>query len=152
MRVLKTWALVAALLLVVAAGWRYRHAGFIRELTHGQPKATVEIPFDNGTVRQYDRARPDARQGAAAQAAPAGVRKCRRGAEIIYTGGACPAGARELPMQGGTLSVVAGQHAPTTQPQRGGESAQRRSTLHDVLDRSGEIDLTQRRIERATGP
>ena len=67
-------------------------------------------------------------------------------------GSECPPGMRELPMQGGTLSVVAGQHAPTTQPQRGGESAQRRSTLHDVLDRSGEIDLTQRRIERATGP
>lgn len=149
MRRVKTWALVVALLLAAAVAWRYRNADFIRELTHGRPQAAVQIPFDNGTVRQYEKARPDARPGAAG---PGGVRKCRRGAEIVYTGVECPAGARELPMQGGTLSVVAGQQAPATPSQRGGGPGERRSTLHDVLDRSGDIDITNRRIERATNP
>ena len=152
MRVLKTWALVSVLLLVAAAAWRWRHADFVRELTHGRPKSAIDIPFDNGTVRQYEKASPDTRQGAAPEAAPAGVRKCRRSAEIVYTGAACPAGARELPMQGGTLSVVSGQGAAATRPRQAGEPGERRSTLLEVLDRSGEIDLAHRRVERATSP
>jgi hypothetical protein len=46
-----------------------------------------------------------------ANAAP--LRKCRRGAELLYTNGECPRGSREEAVDGGSLSVLPAAPVPT---------------------------------------
>lgn len=66
----------------------------------------------------WQRGQPPLRQWlpAAAVTAPqsgaAPLRKCRRGAELLYTNGECPRGSREEALDGGSLSVLPAAPAP----------------------------------------
>lgn len=51
---LKSIALVSLVALAAAIGWRLNNTGFFAGLLHNPGPRAVNIPFDNGTVRQYD--------------------------------------------------------------------------------------------------
>ncbi len=140
-----SWVMLAA--IVAAVGWRYRDADWVRGWARSGPAEPVRIHFDNGTVREY---LPASTPDAAPLAGPAGVRKCRRGSEISYVSGTCPAGSKEQPIAGGTVSVVPGAGAPKPPPAVA--AGPRRSTLYDALDPSGEPNLRERAMERAIDP
>lgn len=110
---LKSLVSVLALVLLVAVGWRIRHAEFWRP---APPAASARpIVFDNGTVRERVPASAPG-QRRAAEPVLGAVRKCRRGAELSYTNHACPPGSREEPM-GGHVNVVEGQRPAAPQAQ-----------------------------------
>lgn len=96
-------AVVVAVLLLAALGWRYRDAPFWRDgagSTRTAP-AAARIEFDNGSNRDatgVTRVVPRA---------AAGPHKCRQGERVIYTDGACPPGTKEIALEQGTLNVVA---------------------------------------------
>jgi len=73
------------------------------------------------------------------------VHKCVRGAAVQYSSAPCPAGSEEAAMTRGTVTVIAAPvaaaaaSAPASLP-----------TVRDLLAPPGEVDLQQRRIDRAT--
>lgn len=148
---LKKLALVALLLLAAAVGWRLVNSGLIKDWLATRSDRPLNIPFDNGTVRQYEAASQPAAQAAKPAVVPGGIRKCRHRGEITYTNGACPPGAVEQGLAGGTVSVVSGQGQPKPAPTQA--PAPKRASLNDVLDRSEEMSLRDKRIEQAVnGP
>jgi len=74
-----------------------------------------------------------------------GVRKCRKGSELIYTNGECPPGSRAEDLSGGTLSVLPA--APPTTP---APAASARTPLRSLADPEGAATLQEQRIEQAT--
>ncbi|MFO1327108.1 MAG: hypothetical protein U1F56_07095 [Rubrivivax sp.] len=70
---------------------------------------------------------------AAGPAAATQARKCRLGnGTVVYTDGACPAGARELPLDGGSLSVLPSAPRPP-EPAASAPSAPDRARVLDSL-------------------
>lgn len=68
---------------------------------------------------QLSRFTSQAKQGLTASPAPpspkaAGLRKCRRGAEVTYTNEACPPGSQEQAVKEGSVSVLPAPPKPAT--------------------------------------
>ncbi len=141
---LKNVSIGAAVLLLASIGWRYRNAPVITAWMSPDPPAAAKIEFDNGTVRDYSAASQPGQGNDSRNLGSGGVRKCKKGAEIIYTNEACPQGAKEHQMTGGTISVVPGHGQPkpaTPSPM----DAPRRATVYDAMDAS---EAPPRRQER----
>ncbi len=101
------WGAVVA--VVVAAGWRYRHAEWVTELLSPKDTRPARIQFDNGTVRAIalPASGPDGQTPL--QLPAAAMRKCLKAGRVTYTNELCPPGAKELAMGQGSLSVLPGQ-------------------------------------------
>lgn len=137
----------AAAAVLLALGWRQLDTEAVQGLLRGRA-APLAPP---ATERADDAVRPPER-AAAPQDAPAGrisgvagVRKCVRGGEVVYTSESCPPGHREQGMQRGTLNVVTATPVP-----KPAASAERTGTLRDLAISPGEPTLMDKHIERAT--
>lgn len=140
-----------ALVLLLAAGWRYREP----LLAWVNPADTAKPPpfqFDNGTVRTYA---PPASAAPQAQAdvRPGGLRKCVQGKSVVYTDQPCPQGAREQGLTRGTVNAVPGQRpAPAGDADAAGPASAlppQTKTLRDaMLGPPVKNDLRDQAIER----
>lgn len=74
------------------------------------------------------------------------VHKCVKGGAVHYSSAPCPAGSEEAAMTRGTVTVIAAPAAAAT-PASASASL---PTVRDLLAPPGEVDLQQRRIDRAT--
>jgi hypothetical protein len=129
-----------AVLFAIAITWRYRNSDFIQGIVHPQSVKPLAIEFDNGTVRQT--IEPGDRALTKAAPKPVGsLRKCVKGAEVVYTNTFCPAGLKELELSNGTLTVVSGTAAPPPA----------KLEVPGPSPAQGEPTLAQRRIERVVG-
>ncbi len=128
------------LLLVLAslAVWKFRDAEEVRAFFRPRPEA-VQPASPRGDDRAAD-ARPVARPIPAP-----GLRKCRQGAAVTYTNGACPPGYQEQPVDGGTVTVVEGSRPAVALP------ALNLPDARALRGDPNEPTLSQRHIERATG-
>lgn len=100
----KTVATGMAVLLLLSMGWRHKDAKWVQHLLPSNPNQTHPvIVFDN-----------DVPSASRSQTPPsvsprvAGVHKCRRGEQVIYTDGECPTGSREFAVNGGAVTVIPG--------------------------------------------
>lgn len=127
-----------ALLFSIAITWRYRNSDFIQGIVHPKTVKPLAIEFDNGTVRHYKE--PDDRATAKAAPKPIGtLRKCIKGAEVVYTNALCPPGLKEAELSRGTLTVLSG--GPTA-------AAPARVAPPGTAAAQPEPTLGQRRMER----
>jgi hypothetical protein len=111
---MKKLLLVLIALILVPVAWRLRHHESVQALVRPAPPPPPPIQFDNGSVRDSTQT---VRVPAADLPTPDGKpRRCQRGTEVIYTQTACPAGAREVAMDKGTVNVVAAE-TPRKPPQ-----------------------------------
>jgi hypothetical protein len=130
-----------ALLFSIAITWRYRNSDFVQGIVHPKTVKPLAIEFDNGTVRQYKE--PDDRARAKAAPRPVGsLRKCVKGAEVVYTNSFCPPGLKELELSNGTLTVVSGGAAAPAPAKVAGPGH---------APAQAEPTLAQRRIEQVVG-
>lgn len=143
---------VAAAVLL-ALGWQQLDTAAVRGLLRDSaapvvPAVTRAAEVIEDSVRAPDRAAAPTQ----AQQAPAGrisgvagVRKCVRGGEVVYTSESCPPGHAEQTMQRGTVNVVTATPLP-----RPAASAERTGTIRDLAVTPGEPTLMDKHIERAT--
>lgn len=103
---LQKMVLGALCVVLLAVGWSFRRAAWLQELLHPEPVKPLNIPFDNGSVR--DKNPPAAPTGAAlpTQKPPGVLRKCVGREGVIYSDNVCPPGSKEASMGQGTLNVV----------------------------------------------
>ncbi len=97
-------------MLLLSMAWKYMDAESVRSFLASQrPQSQPTIQFDNDaqahTAPATDISRPGGRTGIP------GVRKCRKGEQVIYTDGECPSGSREHVVSGGSVTVVPGQRS-----------------------------------------
>jgi hypothetical protein len=137
------------LLLVLAMGWRYRNSEFAQNLIHPKEVRPVVIEFDNGSVRQNSAASEPVQASGVQPSPPGTMRKCQKGAAVIYTDNYCPPGMQESGLSRGTVTVVHGQTPAKSPPPA--EPSAHRSSLNDVLDRSDEQSIADKRMERVIG-
>lgn len=137
------WGFVIA--LVAAIGWRYKDADAVQQWVHPQASKPVEIRFDNdeppgaGPAPQAGESRITPMPKAAT-----GPHKCKKGNQVIYTDGDCPAGSKEQTI-GGTVTVVPGQHVSTPLGATAGAS---RANVRDILLDPKDADLQGKRMDR----
>lgn len=74
------------------------------------------------------------------------LRKCRRGAQIEYTNGPCPAGTREEGVGAGTVTVLPAAPAPSAMP---GSAA--KPLLRELAGTVDPRQMQERMIDRAVG-
>lgn len=130
-----------AVLFSIATTWRYRNTDFVQGIVNPKTVKPLAIEFDNGTVRQYKE--PDDRATAKAPPKPIGaLRKCTKGAEVVYTNTFCPPGSKESELSNGTLTVVSGAATVPPPAQLAGPGKS---------PAQPEPTLAQRRIERILG-
>jgi hypothetical protein len=113
-----------------------------------RPAPSKPFVFDNGTVREY-LPPPEPGSAAALSSLPHGVmRKCVKGTKKIYTDVTCPPGHQELAVATDRVTVLPGPDKPARAAEPGAPP-ERRSTLRDALDMSGDDQLRQRIVDRA---
>lgn len=139
-------------LLALAAAWRWRHSEFMRGLSGGAPaKPPAAFKFDNGSVRDATAASSPAPVAAITDVPIGGVRKCKKGKEVVYTDGDCPKGTQEHAIKQGTVTVVPAQ-AAAPKPPVGAEPGQAR-IVNPIV--GAHIDsgpsIREQHIERAAG-
>lgn len=140
------WGFVIA--LVAAVGWRYKDADAVQQWIHPQSSKPVEIRFDNDHP-------PGAGPAPLAGEAPitpmpkaaTGPHKCKKGNQVIYTDGDCPAGSKEQTI-GGTVTVVPGQRVSTP---LGATTGASRANVRDILLDPKDADLQGKRMDRIIG-
>lgn len=120
-----------AVLLLLAVTWRVAQSDWGRSLGQAPARPAPPIQFDNGTVRQYDSPASVAARSKG-QPLPLGtLRKCQRGSDVSYTDSFCPPGTRELPVDKGTLNVIAPGPAAVAPKAPGPNRAQPAPTLRE---------------------
>ena len=138
----------ASVALLAAVGWQYRNAEFLREWLRPQaPPVTVK--FDNGSVRDEAVMLPAAPTGSLRPAALGTPRKCQGPHSTFYTDGVCPPGTREKVIASGTVTVVEARGAEKARAASAAPAGG--SVLRNVIDRSGENDLAEKRMQRVIG-
>lgn len=141
------WGFVIA--LVAAVGWRYKDADAVQQWIHPQSSKSIEIRFDND---QPPGAGPAPLAGEARitpmPKAATGPHKCKKGNQVIYTDGDCPAGSKEQTI-GGTVTVVPGQRVSTP---LGATTGASRANVRDILLDPKDADLQGKRMDRIIGP
>ena len=112
---IKTILTGGAALLLLSVAWKNRDGEWMQSFTSThRSQAQPAIRFDNDAP---DSGAPSAGLSAAQAtqtARPVGIRKCRRGDQVICADEACPAGSREHAMSGGAVTVVPAQPSPPT--------------------------------------
>jgi hypothetical protein len=96
----KSLLLLLVLLLAGLAAWLMREPGSLARLTE-RAKQSVAPALTSATSATS--ATPST---SSQSASPAGLRKCKRGSEVLYTNDKCPAGSQEDLVKGGSLSVL----------------------------------------------
>lgn len=138
------WGLVIAVL--AAIGWRIMHTETAQQWLHPNTTQPVVINFDN---QDAPSAGPPLRPGESAitpmPKAASGLHKCRKGGQVIYTDGECPAGSKEQTV-GGTVTVVAGQK--TAQPVNAGSADKPHANVRDILLDPRDADLRDKRMDQ----
>lgn len=130
------------LLAVLAAGWLLRDTEPVRRLLHSAKQVAPPVPLPGWGEAAADPARPGA-STAGTTGTASRVRKCLRGAEVIYTNERCPAGSREQGLSGGTLTVMPSPVTGTTGP------AAASATLRGTLPPPSEVDVREQQVEQA---
>ena len=149
---LRTVLIMVVLVVLVSVGWRHRNDAWVQGLLRPPEPAKV-IQFDNGSVRDtLPRVAEDAASAAAHALAlknlPGTLHKRVRKSQVMYTDQPCPTGFTVEPVSGNTVTVLEGS-APKSNPAKAAPSDARK-TLHDALDLSGNENLKDKMLERAT--
>lgn len=143
---IKTYFWGLAIALLAALGWRTLHTEAAQQWLHPQTSKPIVINFDN---QEAPSAGPPLRPGESAitpmPKAASGLRKCKKGGQVIYTDGECPAGSKEQAV-GGTVTVVPGQAA--TQPANASNGDKPRANVRDILLDPRDADLREKRMDQ----
>ena len=136
---------VLAVVAVVVLGkliWVHRNDDWVRNLSRPGGPATVDIKFDNGSVREV------AVTERAVKSDAGKLKKCLIKGQVTYTDQDCPIGAKSAPISGGTVVVLESQKSMTKEASsaQGGQK-----TLRDALDISGGENLKDKAMERSIG-
>ena len=149
---LKTIFWVLALALLGSVVWHYSGSTAVKNLI--DPDAVKKKPFvfDNGSVREIAASAPSAAPITAPITAPnvvTAMRKCQRGAEVIYTDNPCQKGFLNQPIRNGSVTVVEGNPGSKSlgEPLR----PPVRPVLQEPQDGSGRVGLREKRIDRLVG-
>ncbi len=135
---MKAFMVGIALLLTVAVVWRYKDPGLAAGFAEQEEQSRPSLKFDNGSSIEPSPA-PVVDPGRK------GIHKCKNGSVVTYTDAPCEQGRHEQPMNGGTVTVVKGQRAPSapTSP----------PTARSLLGNPAEPSLRDQAMERAiNGP
>lgn len=139
-------------LVVVVIGrmaWDHRNDGWIQKFLRPDGPAKVDIRFDNGSIR--DAAvilgqPPGASNNRVVENTPGLLKKCVRGREVVYTDQLCPTGATVTAVNGGNVTVL---DANKPKKEERITSQDRRTSLRDALDLSGNENIRDKMMERA---
>jgi hypothetical protein len=137
-------------LLGATIAWRY-YPLVHGALTSPRPTAPKPIVFDNGTVRRYVAPPMPGSAPLVTTMPPGALRKCIKGKQKIYTDMPCPPGHQELGVSSDRLTVLPSQDSgrSAAKSDAAAPPAERRSTLRDALDVSGNDQNRQRIVDRA---
>jgi hypothetical protein len=137
-------------LLGATIAWRY-YPLLQGALASRPPTATKPIVFDNGTVRQYLPPPEPSSVPLVTSMPPGALRKCVKGKQKIYTDMPCPPGHQELVVSSDRLTVLPSQGSGQGPAKADAASppGERRATLRDALDTSGNDQNRQRIVDRA---
>lgn len=102
---IKTIAIVAAVILLVGAGWFFRDAPAMRETANSVTGFGKSILPDNKYTVVHAENEKNAGRGEKAGGGGA-LRKCIQDTRTIYTDEKCPPGSREAPISEGNVTVV----------------------------------------------
>ena len=103
---LKTLFLGLSLVLLLAIAWSQRNSPAVQALLRSREVHAPNIRFDNGSVRDTSAASELASAPSDKPLSVTGVRKCARGATVVYTDKTCPPGSKQLAIANGTVNVV----------------------------------------------
>ena len=103
---LKTILIATIVAILFATAWRFKDSEAIRGLVYTGQERVKKIEFDNGTVRSYFPASALGSTGISKGQAISGVRKCKRGEQIIYTDDVCPPGSKDQAIVNGIINVL----------------------------------------------
>jgi hypothetical protein len=139
-------------LVVVVIGrmaWSHRNEDWIRNFLRPDGTAKIDIRFHNGSVLDgaviLSQPRSSARTFEV-ENTPGKMKKCTRGREVVYTDQLCPAGAEVAAVNGGNVTVLDANKPKTEAPTT---SQDRRTSLRDALDLSGNENIREKMVERA---
>ena len=139
---------LAFLLILTAIGWRYagsdsdRRAALAAALPSvARPEGRPEVKTDGNGVTSSAVSPTASRSEVDAQAPGTlrGVRKCKKGASVIYTDQACPKGMQDLRVVERELTVLPGNPAPKSvksplQPEPTNEPSLRGRQMERVIN------------------
>ncbi|HEX5312697.1 hypothetical protein [Aquabacterium sp.] len=145
------WGLL--LMVLASMGWRYKNADAVQNLVNPPPSPAAAIEFDNMPPPS---AGPAPATGESLAPRPpvvtrvaGAMRKCKKGREITYTDGDCPAGSKEFGVQGGSVTVVPSPSA-TAAPEKDG--APRANVRNLLVDPEKDAELRNKRMDRIVNP
>jgi len=138
-----------AIALVLAIGWRWRDTAGALLAPPAPPPAPIK--FDNGSIRDAQRASAPDTGAPVAVALPGGMRKCVRGTTVLYTDKTCPPGSREQAVRADNVSVLPGTRPAVTRP-AGAEAPPRKPLLRELAGPDDSAALREQAIDRATRP
>ena len=138
------WGLIIAVL--AAIGWRTLHTEAAQQWLHPQTTQPLVINFDN---QEPPSAGPPPQAGESTitpmPKAASGLRKCRKGNQVTYTDGDCPAGSKEQTV-GGTVTVVPGQ--TVTQSSHTSGTDKLHANVRDILLDPRDANLRDKRMDQ----
>ena len=139
---------VALLALLGSIMWRYVEPGAFNDWLKGRGATPKPFVFDNGTVREIP-SRPSPDVPISAPQLAKAIRKCQRGAEMIYTDNPCQQGFSDQPISNGSVTAV--EAGPRADFPDGAAPASRRPVLREFRNESGGLSLTQKHIDHLVG-
>ena len=151
-RVVRVLFLLVGIGIAASLAWKSRNAEWVQKLLQVDGPATVNIKFDNGSVRDTAPAAATAstptrvKDQGSQNNAPGVIKKCLRGKEITYTDQVCPADAKVAPVTGGNVTVVG---APKAKVERSNTAEPGPKALRDALDLSSNENIREKMMERA---
>lgn len=134
--------LLVAILASIA--WRFGALQGMQDWLHPSPAPQANIQFDKLEPPRagINLDSPPSNQGTRLVG---GMRKCKRGNDVIYTDGDCPAGSKEVNIKGGSVTVVPGQAAATKTT----DSQARPSNVRTLLtDPQKDAELRDRMMDK----
>jgi uncharacterized iron-regulated membrane protein len=132
MQMLKTRVgLVLVVVLLLALAWSWEELPQLKQWVQRGQAALPARLGNNDTLTTLP-------------AAPAGVHKCLRGGQVVYSDAPCPRGQQEQVIRQGSVTVVK-LPAPAAS-----EAASGPSTVRSLLGKPDEATLLDKQIERAT--
>jgi hypothetical protein len=144
------YVIVGLLVAVIGkVAWSHRDDDWIRKFLRTDGPAKIDIRFDNGSVRDAAviLGQPlSTSSSRAVENTPGKMKKCLRDREVLYTDQTCPAGTTVAAVNGGNVTVL-GANKPKNEAQT--TSQDRRTSLRDALDLSGNENIREKMMERA---
>lgn len=144
---LKTILIATVVALLLAMAWKFKDSEAVRSLLDKAQERVKKIEFDNGTVRSSAPASAPSSSGTTKGKAISGVRKCKRGEQIIYTDDVCPPGSIDLAIVNGSVNMLPAAIARDDVPINSGEP--KNSTPKDMNSNVPPQTLRDKMVERA---